>query len=510
MAKQLELIDTFSIKFNVDKKKRELIASDSSGIKKDYSLICEVNASHAGTLINNRVYPPQFMKKGARTWTHPYRKPVLTNHDDNQDPIGRIIKAKYVKTPLGEKSDDYIPILKGSDGYGYLRLTAKVTDPAAIQKIIDGRYETVSVRMSTSHALCSICNVDWGIDGPCEHTPGQMYDKKLAYITTGDLSYRELSFVNLPADEFAGVKEAMLRENDSSLLKSVDMTIYANNNEEKVLSSLSSGDDVNLYSMLDDGNEEGEDVVLYLLDKSSKTQKSNNKEEEVKLEELTKDQLRDLGVTKELITEEVAKIRKEDAKKAKTECEEIVKKLSEDCKKSTDELKKSLEAVVKTKDELTTSNETLQKTCSTFKKDSESCSKKLTAVNDELSKKDEDRKRVLDENIKINTELHKMIAERLYDLKKTLRKPDVVDIKTPDDRNKKVEEFAQRSIDSLKDQVSDLLLEHEILLSTNYFGGDIENPGASRKDETNEIESNTKVKKPENKKETLNRLFAKS
>jgi len=500
MSKQLELIDSFPIKFKINDDKRTII-SDSDGIRKDYNLVCEVDATHSGTLINNRIYPPELMKKGIKTWTSPYKKPILVNHNDDQDPIGRVIKAKYIKTIRGEENrDEYKPILKISDGYGYQRLTVKVTDPSAIQKILDGRYETVSVRMSTNHAFCSVCNSDWSKEGPCEHTPGQTYDKKLAFITTGDLSYKELSFVNVPADELAGVKEALLKENEDSLLEPSVMSLYANSSEDKVLSDLSSNGDFNLYNMLENDSEEGDDVVLHLLDKTSKVFKYD-KEEDVKLDELTKDKLRDLKLVQEMVAEEVKKALEEDKKKAKAECEEVVSKIKEDHKKQIDALPKGDDGCKKAIDELKTS-------ITTITKERDDLVKETGISKDELTKKEEDRKRLLDENIKINSDLHKMVAERLYDLKRILRKPDVVDVKTPDEHNKKVEEFAQRSIDSLKDQISDLLLEQETLLSNNYFGK-VDNPGAVKTDKTNEVED-SKPNKKEGKKETLNRLFSKS
>ncbi len=502
--KQLELYDTFPIKINVNKNKRSLIISDSDGVKKDYGLICEIEATHSGTLINNRIYPPKSMNKGVRSWTKPYKKPVLVNHNDTADPIGRIIKAKYVKTLRGLETDSYEPVLKVSDGYGYMRLTARVTDVDAIQKIIDGRYETVSVRMSTDHAFCSICDTDWSADGPCDHSPGQMYDKKLAYITTGDLFYREMSFVNIPADELAGVKEALLTE-DKKERDKVNIGLYANNVEEGVLTDLASSEDINLYSFLDDKIEDGDEVVLHLLDRSSKTKKSN-KEEDVKIEEITKDKLCELDAVKELVKDAVTKAGEEDAKKAKSDCETALTKLKGELKKDCvtqvdhEKVKKELEDVKK---ELEGCN-----------KNSDSgknggCKEKADALEAELKEKEEDRKRIMDENIKINSELHKVVAERLYDLKKILKKPDVIDIKTPDIRNKKVEELAQRSIDSLKDQISDLLLEYEKAISIGYFGGDISNPGASQTDKTNEVDD-SKAPKKETKKDALKRLFSKS
>jgi hypothetical protein len=325
MSKQIELFDTFQIKLNTENHKKETLISDAKNeVKNGYSLVCEVDATHAGTLINNRIYPPESMQKGLKTWTSPYKKPVLVNHDDTKDPIGRVISAKYLKTSRGTDMKEYKPVLRDSDGYGYQRLTIKVTDPEAIQKILDGRYETVSVRMSTDHAICSVCGSDWsGSDGPCEHTPGQKYDGKLAYMTTGALSYREMSFVNIPADEYAGVKEAIMSgSQDASEIK-----MYASNDAEKVLADLESGE--NLYTMLDSESEDSDSVVTYLLDKSSAAKKIY-KEEDVKLTELTKDQLKDLDVVKELIKEAVDTSVSDAAK----DCESKLKKMSEDCMKN--------------------------------------------------------------------------------------------------------------------------------------------------------------------------------
>ena len=125
---------------------------------------------------------------------------------------------------------------------------------------------------------------------------------------------------------------------------------------------------------------------------------------------------------------------------------------------------------------------------------------------EELEKQNQ---KMLDENVKINAELHKMVAERLYDLKKNLRKPDVVSVSTPDARDKKVEEFAQRSIDSLKDQINDLIKEQSSAPTTGSDGKGVENPAISPSDTTNEVlEDKKKVK--QGKQETLTRLFPKS
>lgn len=550
MGRQVELYDTFQIKMDVGRSNRDLIISDSKKeVKKGYSLICEVNATHSGTLINNRIYPPESMQKGIRSWTAPYKKPVLVNHDDTKDPIGRVLSAKYIKTEKGMLRDEYKPILRESDGYGFQRLTIKITDEEAINKILDGRYETVSVRMTTDHCYCSICNADWsGEDGPCEHTPGTKYDNKLAYMTTGDLSYREVSFVNIPADEYAGVKEAIMSENKDS----VGVKLYANNDSEKVLSDLSSG--ANLYTLLDAEAEASDDVVTHLLDKSNKAKKIY-KEEDVKLNEVTKEQLLELASVKELISNAKDEAKKE-CEDAKKQCEESVakiqnelealkledanrKKEAEDKAKEEEEKKKKeedakiIEEDAKKKKE-TEEEEEEEEEEDAKKKESEEeeedpKSKKKKAKKGGMKKDSEDQsqegkdledssesadieetnKKLLDENVKINSELHKMYAEKLYDLKKSLRKPDVVGISTPDARSKKIEEYAQRSVSSLKDQIRDLQLEQDNALTTGLSGQDVTSPAISQSDLTNEVMEDKK-KTREGKQETLTRLFPKS
>lgn len=530
MGKQIEIFDTFNLKMPADKKNFSTILSDSTKeVKGGYNLICEVDATHAGTLINNRIYPPESMRRGTRTWTTPYKKPVLTNHDDAQDPIGRVIAAKYIKTDRGMKSDKYDPILRESDGYGYQRLTLKITDPMAIQKILDGRYETVSVRMSTEHCYCSICNQDWsGDEGPCDHTPGQKYEGKLAYMTTGDLSYREVSFVNIPADEFAGVKEAIIAENKDSK----EVKLFASSEDEKVFADLSTG--TNLYTMVDSVAEESDGLAIHLIEKSRNIQKIDKEEVVVNLNELTKDQLKDLDVVKELINEAIDASNKE--------CEAKLKKIAEDCAKQSDsaadnkedkkdqEEEKTGEAEAAPQAEEKAPEAAAEGAASEEPKAEEKVEEKVEEKPEEKTEeaaeekteepskdaKEEDKvkeledsnKKMLDENVKLNSELHRMVAERLYDLKKTLRKPDVAGISTPDARSKKIEEFAQRSIDSLKDQIKDLLVEQESALTTS-FDGTSDNPSIAQQDVLAEV-VHEKQKVAEGKRETLTRLFPKA
>lgn len=496
MGKTFEFQDSFPIKVDIDRGKRSLILSDAdNALKSGASLVCSIDATHSGTLINNRIYPPDKMAKGAATWTKPFKKPVLVNHDADKDPIGRVLRAKYVKTARGAASTDvYKPILKVSDGYGYLQLEARITNRDAIEKILDGRYETVSVRMSTDHAICSICDQDWSVDGVCDHMPGNKYDGKLAYITTGDLTYREVSFVNIPADEVAGVRDLKLEDSNFA-----SIAIYADNPEEKNLSGVGMDDTGNLYQLLDEESGEHDDLVLHLLDALGKA-KQSTKEEDVKLEELTRDQLQDHPVVKAIVDEAVKAKETEDA----AQCAASKKKLEADLAQC--QATKSDSA--KLQDEINALKQEVEQ----LKDQSpvEALKAEVAQLKDEISQKAEDSKTLLDENVKVKADLQKMVAERLFDLKHELGKPDVAGINTPDARSKKVDEFVQRSYDSLNDQVADLLLEKSgAQASVKSSVGDVSNPGAARSDKTNLVD-NAPQQRPESKIDRLKRLFSKT
>jgi len=494
MKKVLDIYDSFPIKANIKEGNKKLVLSDSGEVKSGTSLICNVAASHSGTLINNRIYPPEKMRKGVKSWTTPYRKPVLVNHDEEGAPIGRVIKAKYVKTSRGMDGKDYKPMLKASDGYGYVDLTIKVTDQEAIERVLDGRYETVSVRMSTDHAFCSVCGNDWADEGPCEHMPGKTYDGKLAYMTTGDLTYREVSFVNIPADEFAKVEGATFEDQEDR--DPVGVSVYANNAEEKVLCDMNDEKQSNLYDYLRDAYDEEEDTISHLIDKSIEKDRKLKEDQMSKEKELTRDQLVELDSVKELIQEA------KDA--AGKDCEEQLKQLKEECEKMSSDSKDDSE-LQKELDEATEKLNAAIDAQTALSKEKDALVEERDGLKDELDKRDEERKTILDENVSLNSELHKLNAERLFDLKSELKKPDVDTIKTIEDREKKVEEFAQRSLESLKDQIGDLIIEKSASPEAIKPKVEVENPGVEHED-SGEKKVASKSKK-ESKIETLDRLF---
>ena len=193
-----------------------------------------LRASHAAKLTQHyHYYSPAKVNKAAKTFLKPFPKPVLTHHETLKDPIGRAAASTYISTPSPiipasilsqadrdqlhtKKSLSYIEKLKPFlfdrtfEGLGYLNLLINVTDPNAIPKVIDGRFNTVSIGYGTDTLHCSVCYHDIWNDGPCEHynpklgkTAGRLYKGQPMFLIFGDLTYGEVSYVNEPADELA-------------------------------------------------------------------------------------------------------------------------------------------------------------------------------------------------------------------------------------------------------------------------------------------------------------------
>jgi|GEM_PF-6058023 len=169
-------------------------------------IIIVIDASHIGFVNKNGYfYTPESVRSAVSSWTTPYPKPILRNHDEYSDPIGRVVMSEYVEpfVPLTGDTSDTDPLFVPK---GVIRLNARILDKASINKILDGRYLTVSTRQKATSVVCSICNQKIeGIDSMCEHERMKVYDKKLCFWYVDIKEYVECSFVNRPADEYGQV-----------------------------------------------------------------------------------------------------------------------------------------------------------------------------------------------------------------------------------------------------------------------------------------------------------------
>ncbi|CAB4162617.1 hypothetical protein UFOVP784_74 [uncultured Caudovirales phage] len=152
-----------------------------------------------GLTANYNNYSAAELEKALQSWVEPYPKPIILNHDLNSEPIGRVMAAKMDKE---------------EDGSAFVRLQVAITDPVAIQKVLDKRYLTGSVGGRAGKAVCSISGDDLAAES-ADGRPkaqkfkrGQVYKGKLAFIDMQDISFKEYSFVNQPADSKSGVRKS--------------------------------------------------------------------------------------------------------------------------------------------------------------------------------------------------------------------------------------------------------------------------------------------------------------
>lgn len=147
---------------------------------------------------------------GAQSFVYPYPVPILRDHVTSpgwlggfaSDCYGRVYNASFVS----EASTN-----------GWVRTVAAITDPWAISMVLSGRWLTTSIGVTVDGIYCSICqkgglNINMLEQGCCEHYRGDYYDQDLCYWNMSGIRADELSFVNVPADQTAGVVNRTLDE----------------------------------------------------------------------------------------------------------------------------------------------------------------------------------------------------------------------------------------------------------------------------------------------------------
>ena len=223
----------------VEAKLHEFTTVDSNSthsIKPGRSLMVRLAASHWGYVNRNGFYYDPLTIDGTKaTWTIPRPLPVLTFHpglfDGEPDTIGRIITVDYTKGIAAQfVEDDLIP---NNVPDGYLEFTTRISEPTSQQKIIDGRYDTVSISAVATNVLCSICNKRIDINNStCKHDRWKRYDTKgkrtedgaICFYKAGPLMGRHVAFVHTPGDKYAGVKGFEYEGVEDSLV--YDSNIY--------------------------------------------------------------------------------------------------------------------------------------------------------------------------------------------------------------------------------------------------------------------------------------------
>src|SRR5690349_4151559 len=93
--KKLRFVD--NVKFEHLDMAESAKVRDMVGQGQGPGIFLKIAATHAGIITgNNTFYLPDRMRKGTASWTAQYNKPVLTHHNGNADPVGRVVRATYV------------------------------------------------------------------------------------------------------------------------------------------------------------------------------------------------------------------------------------------------------------------------------------------------------------------------------------------------------------------------------------------------------------------------------
>tara|TARA_R110002126_G_scaffold179423_5_gene328438 strand:+ start:4396 stop:6345 length:1950 start_codon:yes stop_codon:yes gene_type:complete len=225
----------------VEKGKRNFFETKDSKSASGHSLRARVRMTFAGLpTLNGALYLPDEMYKGVKSWTKPYNRPIQKHHNDGNDPIGRVIDARYIDTtnqaaqldsriayamrPFKDKKSSKnarlasVPIFQelanneaDYRGVGHIEGLWNVSDPDAIQKILDGRLLTVSTSFMPKGAWCSGCAAegeltDWRVHD-CDHNRGDVIDGHKVVAVPFGFVYDEVSTVNGPAAEHARILE---------------------------------------------------------------------------------------------------------------------------------------------------------------------------------------------------------------------------------------------------------------------------------------------------------------
>lgn len=479
----------------------------------DSALRVTIRATHSGYLLNGRVYPGMAVRDGASSWlskkrggTAGYDKPFLTHHDEHGEPVGRVDYQQFVQLKQSNDFDsDWRTPDSGTDpGSGFILLSGTISDPGAQQKILDGRYSTVSTGQSTNRAHCSICGVDWlGQDAHgCEHSVGQVYevdgDNYLAYLVTGKLTYRECSFVNVPANEIAQVVGAAGIDNfqSSDSWESADensmvcsVSIHDSNGGKTELIRGAGQDDVinfgagsarpkvliavpSSFDLDGTGNDNMSNKEIKEVTEEAATSKDDSATNEQ--DEVINQVVESMGIEadsaenlEEVIAETAAaevtdsssEAQKSDEEEAKDNCtcgtadgEESSCADSESCTDNSEEG----EGVVSDDAELDGVLQTALKDAQSRIADLEAETARQKSLYDS---KVQEYNAIMDENSTLAADLRDNLARQLCTLQIQLGKPAASSVKDSASFDKQVTKVAKRSVDSLKDSIADLIPE---------------------------------------------------
>jgi len=422
-----------AVAFSLPEKELQLMKlelSEGSDKELPFGIIVDIDAIHNGPTKNFTWYTEKFFKNSLPTWTTPFPKPVLQDHivagfDSGIDAKGRVIGARIEKIEGEALADGSKPVV--------LKLAAFIPEYDDIQKIVDGRYQTVSIGSSASKVTCSICGSNL-VEDYCGHFRGRVYEKELDGKTKKEVCYwiveageaSEVSFVNNPADKNAIITGVRTKLSKNEMLPSKISALselYLVSGEEII--SLNDGEPDRILSLAE----------VWQKASAGSSTKENDLDNESQM--LTVEELEELSLESEVeesegSTSEESTETTDEASEALEEAtgeeqkdEEIASAESlldalEDTSSTEEETSTEESEEVETTEEEASEMPDLQEQISTLESQLEEAVTSKEALKDELesrlNEKDEKLSALEEQNVRLRSALSKMLAEHLVDI----------------------------------------------------------------------------------------------
>lgn len=448
----------------------KLKESAGSGKRK---LMVTVEGIHTGMTKNLTFYGGETLESSVPTWTEPHAKPILTNHNEYSEPLGRIRHAEYVESIIVA-------------GKYTTRMQLEITNQEAIDKILDGRFLTLSVGGSANKVTCSTCGKNIVAEGFCGHYRGRKYEGKTesTHWMIGEYTGDEISFVNMPADVFAQVISMELVTGDEG-------------GKDDVGKPKKKGENAKNKKPKDQSEESELDIITGL----TESEGDDNEEEEDDIDD---------GLDESVEDEEDGDDNEDDGESGdqseSTDNEDDDDEGDDDEEETLEEKVARLEGVIAEKDQeistLTTRAEEADADVLSKTAELDEANEKLATAETELSEAqenltsaEEERDTFQKQNLKLAQFSRKLMAERVVDLR-IMQKKD-----NSEDRDSLVTEWSKSAPKVLESTIQDLQK------SGQRFIARVTNPGfaANESDEeleddaeefTESFDKNKKPKKP--------------
>jgi hypothetical protein len=509
MSRKQEIIDNFKLEVGQVVTDAISLVSDLKDSGKRPVLKLNIDATHSGRLTNNRVYPGAVMRDSIDTFLKPTPRPVLKNHDDGSDPIGRVISAEFVQLKSGTAFENDFKRPTEGLGSGFVRLDLNIMDEDAIAKFVDGRFREFSTRQSFDSFLCSYCGNDFA-KSFCGHFPGDTVieegkkgkpDREFkVFGITGPLKYREVSVVNIPGDAHTKINELELVSADS--FNSPDGWLLTCDNHagsvgNLVLTDTNGRSEVDLLALGKHTHVTAEDrrrlTGKTIVAVSPYFEEGENMSD-VKTEDNTADETVDnTAAVKEEKNNVDGKTRSSDGeatkdKEPESSKEGVVAPEKQDGEGSGEANNEGLDA-----DELRAGYKALVTQNKTLESDLTEKTSEIERLKGELGTKKDELETVQTSLADSASQLKELYAKQLLDTRLVLDKPDVSEVKDQESYQACLNKLCERSIDSLKDSLADLSVEligykKKAKITTAELAGPekIENPVSNQPKDQNE------------------------